>query len=79
MAKRSDIKQTEAWTESKKEMISILTKKIQKIKVDQHFKDEDINDFHMGIHSLVSWFSTLTFQKNIFLNKSNGFCNLLLE
>ena len=74
MAKCSDIRQTEAWTESKKEMISILTKKIQKIIVDQQLKDEDINDFHMGIHSLVSWFSDLTFKK-----KSNGFCNLLLE
>ena len=52
MAKRSDIKQTEAWTESKKEMISILTKRIQKITVDQHVKDVDVNDFHMG--SLVS-------------------------
>ena len=73
-AKNPNIRKTEIWTESKKEMISILTKKIQKIKVDQHFKDEDINDFHMGIHSLVSWFSDLTFKK-----KSNGFCNLLLE
>ena len=63
MAKRSDIKQTEAWTESKQEMISILTKKIQKIKRDQHLKDEDINDFHMCIHRLVSWFSDLTFKK----------------
>jgi hypothetical protein len=62
-AKRSDIKQTEAWTESKKEMITILTKKIQKIKVDQHFKDVEINDFHMGIHSMVSRFSFLTVQK----------------
>ena len=73
-AKRSDIKQTEAWTESKKEMISTLTKKIQKIKVDQHFKDVEINDFHMGIHSMVSWFSFLTVQKNIFPDKSNGLC-----
>ena len=79
MAKCSDIRQTEAWTESKKEMISILTKKIQKIKVDQHFNDVDVNHFHMGIHCLVSWFSTLTFQKNIFLDKSNWFCYLLLE
>ena len=79
MAKRSDIRQTEEWTESKKEMISILTKKIQKIKVDQHFKNVDVNDFHMGIHSSVSWFSTLTFQKNIFLDKSNWLCHLLLE
>ena len=68
MAKRSDIRQTEAWTESKKEMISILTKKIQKITVDQHFKDVDVNDFHMGIYSSVSCFSLLTFQKNNFLS-----------
>ena len=54
MAKSSDSKQqTEAWTESKTQMISILTKKIEKIKVDQHFKDVEVNDFHMGIHSLV--------------------------
>ena len=57
MAKRSDLHQTEAWTQPKMQMISILTKKIQKIKVDQHFKDMEINDFHMGIHSMVSWFS----------------------
>jgi hypothetical protein len=63
MAKSSDGRQTEAWTESKMQMISILTKKTQKIKVDQHFMDVDIIDFHMGIHSLVSWFSTLTFKK----------------
>ena len=64
MTKNPNIRKTETWTESKKEMISILTKKIQKIKVDQHFMDVDLNDFHMGIHSLVSWFSLLTFQKN---------------
>ena len=67
-ARISDIRQTEALTESKEETISILTKKIQKIKVDQHFMDVDVNDFHMGIHSLVSWFSLLTFQKNIQTN-----------
>ena len=75
MAKRSDIKQTEAWTESKKEMISILTKKTQKIKVDQHFKDVEINDFHMGIHRMVSLFSFLTVQKNIFPDKLMGYFN----
>ena len=58
MARHSDIGQTEAWTKSKEEKISILTKKIQKIKVDQHFMDVDVNDFHMGIHSLVSWFAS---------------------
>jgi hypothetical protein len=63
MAKHSDIMQTEAWKESKMQMISILTKKIQKIKVDQHFMDVDVNDFHMGIHSLVSWSSLLTVKK----------------
>jgi hypothetical protein len=57
MAKRSDIRQTQAWTEFKMQMISILTKKIQKINVAQHFKDVDVNDFHMGIHSVVSWSS----------------------
>ena len=65
MSKHSDIRQTEAWTQSKVQMISILTKKVQKINVDQHFKDVDVNDFHMGIHSLVSWFSLLTFRKNL--------------
>ena len=79
MTKCSDIQQTETWTESKMQMISILTKKIQKIKVDQHFMDVDVNDFHMGIHSLVSWFSLLTFQKNIFPDKYNGLCHLLVE
>ena len=63
MAKSSDSRQTEAWTESKMQTISILTKKIRKIKVDQHLVDVDVNDFHVGIHSLVSWFSLLTLKK----------------
>ena len=80
MAKSSDSRQlAEAWTESKMQMISTLTKKTKIIKVDQHFMDVDVNDFHMGIHSLVSWFSLLTFQKNLFPDKSNGLCYLLLE
>ena len=58
MAKNPNIRKTKTWTESKKEMISTLTKKIQKIKVDQHFRDVDVNDFHMGIHSLVSCLSS---------------------
>ena len=78
-AKCSDSRQTEAWTESKKEMISILTKKIQKIKVDQHFMDVDVNDFCIGIHSLVCWFSLLIFQKTSFPDKSNRLNHLLLE
>ena len=76
-AKNPNIRKTEIWTESKKEMVSILTKKIQKITVDQHFKDVDANDFNMGIYSSVS--SLLTFQKNNFPDKSNWLCYLLLE
>ena len=65
MVKNPNIRKTETWPESKKELISILTKKTKEIKVDQHFMDVDVNDFHMGIHSLVSWFSLLTFKKNL--------------
>ena len=79
MAKTPNIRKTETWTKSKKEIISILTKKIRKVKVGQHFNDVDVNDFHLGIHSLVSWFSLLTFQQNIFQDKSNGLCHLLPE
>ena len=75
----NSITKTKTWTESKKEMISILTKKIQKIKVDQHFMDVDVNDFCIGIHSLVCWFSLLIFQKTSFPDKSNRLNHLLLE
>ena len=54
MVKNPNIRKTETWTESKKEMISIMTKKMQKIKVDQHFKAVDVNDFHLEIYSPVS-------------------------
>ena len=80
MAKISDIRQTEAWTEYKMQMVSILTKKIQKIKVDQHFRDVDVNDFHMGIHSLVSWLSSQYLKKISFQTNLMGFViTLLLE
>ena len=79
MAKNPDIRQTEAWTESKMQMVSILTRKIRKVKVDQHFMNMDVNESQMEIHSLVSWFSTLPFQKTIFPDKSNWLCHLLLE
>ena len=73
MADRSDVRQTEAWTESKMQMISILTKKMQKVKVDQHFKEVEVNDFHMGIHSSVSWFSLLTFQNKTLQSNLMGY------
>ena len=73
MAKSSDSRQTEAWTESKMQMISILTKKMQKIKVDQHFKDVEVNDFYMRIDSSVSWFRTLTLKKASFQTNLMGY------
>ncbi len=79
MAKNPDIRQTEAWTESKMQMVSILTRKIRRVKVDRHFMNMDYNESQMEIHSLVSWFSTLPFQKIIFQDKSNRLCHLLLE
>ena len=75
MAKSPNIRKNETWTETKKEMISVLAKKIQKIKVDRHFKDVDVKDFHMGIHSLVSWFSLLTVQKTSFQINIMGYVN----
>ena len=55
IAETPNIKKTETWTESQTQMVSILTRKIQKLKVNHHFKNVDVNDFHMGIHSLVRW------------------------
>ena len=68
MAKNPNIRQTEEWTESKMQMVSILTTKIRKVKGDHHLINMDVNDSHMEIHSWVSWFSTLSFQQNIHLN-----------
>ena len=79
MAKNHNIRKTETWTESKSEIVSILTRKIRKLKVDHNFKKMGDNDFQMGIYSWVSWFSPLTFQQNIFLDKSNGLYYQLLE
>jgi hypothetical protein len=73
MTKNPNIRKTQTWTESKIQIVSILTKKIQKLKVDHHFRNVDVNEFQIGIHSLVSWFSTLTFQKTIFPDKSNSY------
>ena len=63
MAKNPNIRETEEWTESKMKMVSILTRKIRKIKVDYHFMNVDINEFHLGIHSLVSWLAPYLFKK----------------
>ena len=60
MAKSPNIRQTETWKESKMQMVSILTRKIAKVKVGHHFMNVD--DFQMEKRFLVSWFSTLSFQ-----------------
>ena len=79
MAKNPNIREIETWTESKMQMVSILTTKIRKIKVDHHSMNVDINEFHMGIHSQVCWLAPYYFKKHIFPEKYNGLCHLLLE
>ena len=64
MAKNPNIRQTEEWTESKMQMVSILTTKIRKVRIDHHFINVDVNDSHMEIHNWVSWFSTLYYHFN---------------
>ena len=54
MTKNPNIRKTESWTESKNQMLLILTRQIQKIKVDDHFKNAKVNDIHMGTLSWVS-------------------------
>ena len=72
MAKNHNVRKKDIWMESETQMVSILNRSSRKQKVDDHFKNATTeNDFHTGIHSWVSWFSNLTFQKNIFLHKSN--------
>ena len=71
-AKNPNIRKSKTWTESKTQIVSILTRKIKKLKVDHRFMNVDINDFHIGIHSWVSWFSTLSSQQNISKEKYNG-------
>ena len=57
MANTPNIKKTGiAWKESKKEMVSILTRKAQKVKIDHHFINLDVNGSHMEIHRWVSFF-----------------------
>ena len=41
------------WIESKKQMVSILSMQLQKQKMDDHFRNVHVKDFHMGIHSWV--------------------------
>ena len=75
MAKNPNVQKTEIWMESETQMVSILNRSSRKQKVDDHFKNATTdNDFHTGIHSWVSWFSNLTFQKTIFPHESNKLC-----
>ena len=54
-------------------MVSILTRKIRKLKVDHHFKNVDVNDFHLGIHSWVSWLASYHFNKTSFQANLMGY------
>ena len=76
IANNPNVQKTEIWMESETQMVSILNRSSRKQKVDDHFKNATTdNDFHTGIHSWVSWFSNLTFQKNIiFPHESNKLC-----
>ena len=65
IAKNPNVRKKDIWMEFETQMVSILSRSSQKQKVDDHFKNATTeNDFHTGIHSWVSWFSNLTFQKN---------------
>jgi hypothetical protein len=57
MTKNPNIRKTESrtWREFEKQMVSILKKQ----KVNDYFKNVYDNEFHMGIHSWVSWFYNL--------------------
>ena len=80
MAKNRNVRKNEIWMESEMQMVSILNRSSRKQKLDDHFKNATtVNDFHMGIHSWVSGFSNLPFQKSIFPGKSNRLFYLLLE
>ena len=75
IAKNPNVRKKDIWMESETQMVSILNRSSRKQKVDDHFKNATTdNDFHTGIHSWVSWFSNLTFQKTIFPHKSNKLC-----
>ena len=75
MAKNPNVRKNDIWMESEMQMVSILIRSSRKQKMDDCFKNATTeNDFHTGIHSWVSWFSNLTFQKTIFQHKSNKLC-----
>ena len=72
MAINHNVRKNDIWMESETQMVSILNRSSRKQKMEDHFKNATKdNDFHTEIHSWVSWFSNLTFQKTIFLHKSN--------
>ena len=53
MAKNQNSLGSTTWIESKKQMVSILSMQLQKQKMDDHFRNVHVKDFHMGIHSWV--------------------------
>ena len=64
MAKNPNVRKNDIWMESETQMTSILNRSSRKQKMDDQFKNATTeNDFHTGIHSWVSLFINLTFQK----------------
>ena len=55
MAKNIDVKKTSTvWIESKKEMVSIMNMQLRKQKLNDYSINLHVNDFHIGVHSMVS-------------------------
>ena len=71
MVKNPNVRKKDIWMESETKMVSILNRSSRKQKVDDHFKNARmVNDFCTGIHSWVSGFSNLPFQKNVFFQEN---------
>ena len=55
MANTPNVKKTGiAWIESKKEMVSIMNMQLRKQKLNDYSINLHVNDFHIGVHSMVS-------------------------
>ena len=70
IAKNPNVRKKDIWMESETQMVSILNRSSRKQKVDDHFKNATtVNEFCTGIHSWVSEFSNLPFQKSMYLSR----------
>ena len=53
IAKNPNVRKKDIWMESEMQMVSILNRSSRKQKMDDHFRNVHVKDFHMGIHSWV--------------------------